>query len=144
MTIFLTVWLVLVSKLVCPKCGGYSWIEIESDSVIQHCVCGLNKFLYMKVGDTTITRVPVREKDISLPARDSQLSKVLGCLVGLGNLTSHQIAKQLNISVDKATTNLSVLRSRGLIHSLEDRKGQVGGSLWAAHDIVKKKFKVKT
>lgn len=139
MTILILSWL-LMNHLVCPKCGGFSWIKVEDDSVVQHCVCGLHKFLYLKVGDATLTRVPVQKSTVSLPAKGSQLSQILGCLVALGDLTSQQIARQLSISVDKATTNLSVLRSRGLIVPLENRKGQVGGSLWAAHEVVKKKF----
>lgn len=140
MQILLYLW-TLMAQLNCPKCGGYSWIEIESDSVIQHCVCGLHKYLYWKTPDgATITRVPVQRDNFSLPIRGSQLSKVLGCLVLLGNLTSKQIALQLNITVDKATTNLSVLRQRGLITPVEDRKGQAGGSLWTVFEIVKTKF----
>lgn len=140
MALFALIWSVM-AQLICPKCGGFSWIKVESDSVIQHCVCGLHKYLFYKTADgATITRVPVRKNSVSLPLRGSQLSQVLGCLVALGDLTSKQIATQLNISVDKATTNLSVLRHRGLIVPLEDRKGQAGGSLWTAHEVVKKKF----
>jgi len=124
----------------CPKCGGLSWIKFEEDSVMQHCVCGLNKFLYLKIDGTTLTRVPVTISTVVLPVRGSQLSQILGCLVGLGELTSHQIARQLSITVDKATTNLSILRKRGLITALEDRKGRLGGSLWATHNVVKKKW----
>ena len=139
---FFTLILVAMARLVCPKCGSnFSWITIEEDAVIQNCVCGLNKFLYFKTADgMTLTRAPSKLKNISLPARGSQLSQVLGCLVALGDLTSRQIATQLSITVDKATTNLSVLRQRGLIVPLECRKGQAGGSLWTVHANVKKKF----
>lgn len=128
--------------LVCPKCGGHSWIKIETDTVIQHCICGLHKYLYWKTADgSVIHRAAVNKTNVSLPVRGSQLSQILGCLVGLGDLTSKQIATQLSITVDKATTNLSVLRIRGLIYPLEDRKGQAGGSLWTTHEVVRKKFK---
>lgn len=127
--------------LVCPKCGGHSWIKVETDTVIQHCICGLNKYLYWKTADgSVITRAAVTKTTVCLPLRGSQLSQILGCLVALGNLTSKEIATQLNITVDKATTNLSVLRHRGLIQPLEDRKGQAGGSLWTTPEVVRKKF----
>jgi len=122
--------------LACPKCGAWSWIKFEEDSVVQHCVCGLNKFLYLKIDGVTLTRVPIKLTTVVLPVRGSQLSQILGCLVALGDLTSQQIARQLSITVDKATTNLSILRKRGLITALEDRKGRLGGSLWTAHKIV--------
>lgn len=134
MTLFLMI--ALFMALACPKCGGLSWIKFETDSVVQHCVCGLNKFLYLKIDGTTLTRVPVTIGTVVLPVRGSQLSQILGCLVGLGDLTSQQIARQLSITVDKATTNLSILRKRGLITALVDRKGRLGGSLWAAHKVV--------
>ena len=134
MTLFLL--MLLLMSLSCPKCGGHSWIKFETDSVVQHCVCGLNKFLYLKIDGQTLTRVPVKLTTVVLPVRGSQLSQILGCLVGLGDLTSQQIARQLSITVDKATTNLSILRKRGLITALEDRKGRLGGSLWTAHKIV--------
>jgi len=138
MTLFLLI--ALLMSLTCPKCGGLSWIKIETDSVVQHCVCGLNKFLYLKIDGVTLTRVPIKINTVVLPVRGSQLSQILGCLVLLGDLTSHQIARQLSITVDKATTNLSILRKRGLITALEDRKGRLGGSLWATHSVVKKKW----
>jgi transcription initiation factor IIE alpha subunit len=130
----------MLMSLICPKCGGYSWLKEETDTVIQMCVCGLNKFIYMKSGDKTLTRVPVKASTVVLPAVGSQLSQILGCMITLGDLTSQQIAVQLSITVDKATTNLSVLRSRGLIHTLEDRKGRLGGSLWEVYPVVKKKW----
>jgi hypothetical protein len=130
-------------SLLCPKCGGFSWIKDEGDAVMQHCVCGLNRFIYMKSGNQTLTRVPVKKSTVVLPARGSQLSQILGCLITLGELTSQQIAVQLSITVDKATTNLSVLRSRGLIHALEDRKGRLGGSVWGVYPVVRTKWERK-
>jgi len=138
MTLFLLI--IIYMAIACPKCGGLSWIKVETDSVVQHCVCGLNKFLYLKIDGATLTRVPVKTSTVVLPLRGSQLSRILGCLVGLGDLTSQQIARQLSITVDKATTNLSILRKRGLIVALEDRKGRLGGSLWTAHKVVVTKW----
>lgn len=130
----------MLMSLICPKCGGYSWLTEEADTIIQNCVCGLNRFVYIKSGNQTFTRVPVKASTVVLPARGSQLSQILGCLIILGELTSQQIAVQLSITVDKATTNLSVLRSRGLIQTLQDRKGRLGGSLWEVYPVVKKKW----
>lgn len=130
----------MLMSLICPKCGGFSWLKEEADTVIQMCVCGLNKFIYIKSGNQTFTRVPVKVSTVVLPARGSQLSQILGCLIILGELTSQQIAVQLSITVDKATTNLSVLRSRGLIQTLQDRKGRLGGSLWEVYPVVKNKW----
>lgn len=130
-------------SLICPKCGGFSWLTEEADTIMQHCVCGLNRFIYMKSGKQTMIRVPVKKSTVVLPARGSQLSQILGCLITLGELTSQQIAVQLSITVDKATTNLSVLRSRGLIQALEDRKGRLGGSVWEVYPVVRNKWERK-
>lgn len=138
MTLFLMI--AFLMALACPKCGGLSWIKFDTDSVVQHCVCGLNKFLYLKIDGVTLTRVPIKLTTVVLPVRGSQLSQILGCLVCLGDLTSQQIARQLSITVDKATTNLSILRKRGLITALEDRKGRLGGSLWTTHKVVVTKW----
>lgn len=133
--------LIIFMALVCPKCGGHSWIEIEADDTpVQRCVCGLTKWLKRECDGSLITRSPIRNKQVSLPARGTQLSKILGCLITLGNMNSRQIAKSLQISVDKATTNLSVLRRRGLVEVLEDRKGRIGGSVWSVFAPVIAKF----
>lgn len=131
---------ILNMSLKCPKCGGFSWIEFEGEDAIQNCVCGLHKWLRREIGGDIITRSPIRQGQVSMPERGTQLSQILGCLVALGQLSSGQIALQLSISVDKASTNLSVLRKRGLVEVVTDRKGQAGGSLWSAYPIVIQKY----
>jgi DNA-binding MarR family transcriptional regulator len=62
-------------------------------------------------------------------------------LVTLGEMSSQEIATQLNITVNSTTTNLSVLRRRGLVRVLQDRRGRLGGSVWDAYDAVKQKYR---
>ena len=126
--------------LPCPKCGGFSWLKIEGEQVMQHCVCGLNRFIRISKDGDVMTRIPVRETQLVLPARGTQLSRILGCLVALGDQDSQAIAVSLQITCDKATTNLSVLRSRGLVQVVSERKGQLGGSLWTTFPAVRKRF----
>jgi len=126
--------------LPCPKCGGFSWLVFDGEQVIQHCVCGLNRFLRLSRNGDTMVRTPIRAAQLVLPARGTQLSKILGCLVALGDKNSQEIAVALDITCDKATTNLSVLRSRGLVQVVSERKGQLGGSLWTTYPAVKNRF----
>ncbi len=83
-------------------------------------------------------RKPVGITQYTLPTKGTQLSRVLGCLVMFDAMDSSQIARRLEISVDKATTNLSVLRTRGLVRTVINRKGKSGGSLWELTPGVKK------
>jgi len=126
--------------LPCPKCGGHSWLVIEGEQVIQNCVCGIHRFINIQKDGAVLTRTPIRESQLVLPARGTQLSKILGCLVALGDQDSQAIARVLNISCDKATTNLSILRKRGLVQAVSERKGRAGGSMWTTYPAVYKRF----
>ncbi len=130
----------LMSHLKCPKCSGFSWIAVEPPHVIQKCICGLTDVLEVSRDGMDIQKAPRGVTQYTLPGRGTQLSKVLGCLVRFPELDSAQIAGHLGISVDKATTNLSVLRSRGLIRTIINRKGKAGGSFWQLTPDVKKYY----
>ena len=132
--------LYLMSHLKCPKCGGFSWISVEPPHVIQKCICGLNSVIEMNREGVIIQKNPQGVSQYTLPARGTQLSKVLGVLVTFTELDSQQIATRLQISVDKATTNLSVLRSRGLVRTVINRRGKSGGSLWEVTPDVKQYY----
>lgn len=127
-------------QLLCPKCEGYSWIEVEDNCPVQKCTCGLRKYLEVHDNGIVTTHIPMNINKVTLPSVGSQLSKILGCLVVLGNMTSSEIADRVGVDTNNATTNLSVLRSRGLIRVITNRKGHVGGSLWEVDSNVKTKF----
>lgn len=131
-------------SLVCSKCGGFSWIEVIDTHPTQVCVCGFRKYLEYTVDGMLCTREPSRSLKITLPSKGSQLSKILGCLVVLGDLTSSQISVRLKLSSNMVTTNLSVLRSRGLVTVTNNRKGYLGGSSWTVPARVKTEFLGKT
>jgi len=130
----------MASKLRCPKCGGHSWIEKELDGMVQRCVCGLRKYLVFSSDGMQIIRSPVKETTVTLPSPGSQLSEVLVVVTSRDGISSKDVAEILGITMDKASTNLSILRSRGLIYSITDRRGKSGGSTWSAYDVVKRKY----
>ncbi len=133
-------WIIkFMAALICPKCGGFSWLEGEGIDLVQVCHCGLTKWLHFQEGATVRTRTP-KLSHVSLPTSGSQLAKVLGRLSMFGPMNSGDMARQMRISTDKATTNLSILRSRGLIRCIEERKGRSGGSVWEAHQAVKRRI----
>lgn len=119
-----------IMALLCPKCGGFSWVEIEHNDPIQKCICGLTKFLSINSDGMLCERSPLKKNNFTLPTKGTQLSKILGCLAVYKKMTSKELADRLKISSDKATTNLCILRKRGLIKSLVDRRGKLGGSTW--------------
>lgn len=131
---------ILVLMLVCPKCGGSSWVEKQGPHLVQVCYCGLTKVLACMSDGMVMTRSPALEGKFTIPARGSLLSKVLGCLSAFGNMDSSSIATQLSITMDKATTNLSVLRSRGLVSVVGRGKHTSNGSIWKIESAVKKYY----
>lgn len=134
-------WLILMS-LVCPKCTGLSWVEQDGVHVVQRCRCGLTKVLYFESDGMKCSRSPAKKGGFTIPARGTQLSKILGCLGVMGELDSLTIAARLRITMDKATTNLCVLKSRGLVTVVGSSKKKSTGSIWRIEPAVKKYYEV--
>lgn len=132
--------LLYILMLVCPKCGSSSWVEQQGPHLVQLCYCGLTKVLAFMSDGMIMKRSPAVEGKFTIPARGSLLSKVLGCLSVLGDMDSSSIANRLSITMDKATTNLSVLRSRGLVSVVGRGKHTSNGSVWQIESAVKKYY----
>lgn len=90
----------------------------------------------------TMIRSPAINGKFTIPARGTQLAKILGCLGVLGDMDSSSIAARLAITMDKATTNLSVLRSRGLVRVVGHGRTKSSGSMWRIEPAVKKYYEV--
>ncbi len=132
--------LVIIRMLRCPKCGWSTRVEKQGPHVVQICMCGLNKVLAMEADGMKMVRSPAIEGAFTLPGKGTQLSKILGCLATLGTLDSRTISARLGITMDKATTNLSVLRSRGLIRATGVSDVKSNGSIWILEPAVKKHY----
>lgn len=139
--LLIKVFKVMAGVLTCPKCAGFSRIDVEDNVPVHRCVmCGYRKYLEVHDNGMVTSHKPQNINRVALPSSGSQLSKILGCLVVMGNMTSSSVADRLGVSTNKATTNLSVLRARGLIRVIENRKGHSGGSLWEVDEAVRIKF----
>jgi hypothetical protein len=129
----------LVSKLYvdCPKClSPNARYVVDSQDVTLRCLCGFHKVVATRLEQMVIEH-PDTGKDVKLPRRDT---KLWICLIELyvlgGEATTQEIAEALNSkeserqTMSEVASQLTVLRYKGLVTPLENRKGIVGGSKW--------------
>ncbi|KKN66396.1 hypothetical protein LCGC14_0472180 [marine sediment metagenome] len=115
----------------CPKCGERSWFEDDDADVIQRCMCGLRKIVRTQQGDQTIVHLP-NPKLVVLPKKDTKISKCLGILASYYPrlLSTGEMARLTGFSTINASTHLILLRQRGLVDLVNNKRGRAGGSQW--------------
>ena len=120
----------------CPKCGSpnASYARKESDLILQ-CLCGYWKVVYSELETADIEHADSADK-VKLPRRDSKLWNCLAVMVCLEQAGLSEVTERYNLlysdgmkTADMAT-QLTVLRLRGLVVSLDSRRGVPGGSTW--------------
>lgn len=128
----------------CPKCGSASaWFEKNGRDVWLQCLCGVNKLVFSEVETITIYHTETAEK-VSLPRPGTRLWHCLAMLYGLGQASTHEITERVNLntslhlSASDVASFLTVLRYKGLVFPLENRRGHIGGSVWKCTDPAKK------
>ncbi len=132
--------LLAIMTIRCSKCSGIAWVEIQHTLPILRCRCGLTEVLRKSDGDMTMTHTPIKSTNYSLPQPGTKLSKILGCLGVLGDMSSNDLADQMGISYNSAATNLSILRSRGLVRATVEGRGKKGGSTWSLEPAIRKHY----
>jgi hypothetical protein len=80
--------------------------------------------------------------DIKLPKRGSNLYITLATLAANVQSTSAELTEELNLSgrqytVSDVSSYLTILRSKGLVVTITNRRGITGGSTWAATSACK-------
>lgn len=123
-------------KADCPKCGNpnASYIRKNSDLVLR-CLCGFWKVVYSELEVADIEHADTAGK-VKLPRRETKLWNCLAVMVGLEQAGLVEVTERYNLlygdtmgTADMAT-QLTVLRLRGLVSSLDSRRGIPGGSTW--------------
>jgi hypothetical protein len=142
-------WMPIRVKFECPKCGQrQSWLEVTGPDVILRCICGL-----WKVVETQLETVAIRhiDKKARLPKRDSKLYKTLAVLYAIEPASTAYVTEMLDLggrtevevivyTVSDVASQLTVLKYRGLVEVVSNKKGVVGGSTWKMTPTAKQMF----
>lgn len=119
----------------CPKCSSQNaWIEETRLDTTLRCTCG-----YLRVIATRMATITIEHRDVEdmvkLPKEGTRLWDTLQALHGLKRATSSSITRRLMdmgraFSVPDVSSYLTVLRTKGLVITVESKKGTLGGSTW--------------
>lgn len=128
-----------MKNLECPKCGSQSsWMEKTRTDLVQRCLCG-----YLKVLFTTVESVEIEHNDsgddVKLPKQGTKLWDTLMILTVEDEASSGEITERLTLMGKTYTTSdvssyLTILRSKGLVLTVDSRRGVAGGSTWTLTD----------
>lgn len=133
----------------CPKCGTrQAWLEVAEPDVILRCLCGMWKVVETRLEQLTIQHVDSAET-VRLPKRDSKLYQTLAVLYAIEPASTAYVTEMLELgskatgetfSVSDVASQLTVLKYRGLVQVLSNKKGVVGGSTWTMTPTAKQIF----
>ena len=115
----------------CPKCGDLTWYENDGSDIVQRCLCGLHKVVYIRHnGIVTIRRT--ERKRVILPRPGSKIDQCFKILCERPKdiLSTREVADELEFTVSDASLHLMILVCRGLADRVENRRSKAGGSLW--------------
>lgn len=124
----------LRTRTECPKCHATSaWYEQDYRDVMLRCLCGYFRVVATKLEEIVIEHI---ESHVSLPRRESKLWYCVATLFSVEPANSQEITEALNygrevkLTVSDVSSQLTVLRYKGLVRALDERKGWPGGSTW--------------
>lgn len=113
-------------------------MEKTRTDLVQRCLCG-----YLKVLFTTVESVKIEHNDsgddVKLPKQGTKLWDTLMILTVEDEASSGEITERLNLMGKAYTTSdvssyLTILRSKGLVLTVDSRRGVAGGSTWTLTD----------
>lgn len=110
--------------------------------VVLRCLCGLYKIVSTNLN--TASEVDTEDEneyeELRLPKRDTKLWVTLLVLASLDVATSAEIKDRLvlfgkeDFNTSDVSSYLTILRSKGLVKTIEVRRGTLGGSTWMLTD----------
>ena len=120
----------------CPKCESENaWYEVDRNDIWLRCRCGYAKVVFSKQdkGITIIRRES--ESVLKLPKKSGKLWHTIMVLSVLAPANSAEITERLrdlgkDMTVSDVSSYLTMLRTKGLVRTLENRRGALGGSTW--------------
>lgn len=114
----------------CPKCSGLARLCAEGDVVVLRCyLCGLTKFVEEYKDGVVIYRAD-KVTSSGLPKRGTKLHKCLTRMGSYESVTTAFISDLLGQSTSDTSSQLAVLKSKGLVEQLNSNRGVSGGSSW--------------
>jgi len=120
----------------CPKCGSEgAYLKVEGPDLWLRCLCGLNKLMSTKLKTMIIENVDSGVV-VTLPKPGTKLWDALQVVLAYGPANSDHVTEMTNLSrrdrqtVSEVSSQLTVLKHKGLIEALDHRKGLPGGSTW--------------
>jgi len=136
-----------VVNLPCPKCGGHSWIEEQSNGdLAQRCMCGLMIFLEQDAGDgVTLQRRAVKQDQVQLPQKGTKIHRCLSAVVYAypETIMTSGIASFAELQSKETASLVVALMARGLVERVQERRGLAGGSIWTLTHATKKLIGIK-
>ena len=131
-------------KVDCPKCKSEcAWYERDDQDVRLRCICGYCKVVATRLEEMVIEHID-RAEDVSLPRQGTKLWNCLMVLFSLEKGNSQEITDLMNrthettFTVSDISSQLTVLRYKGLVDTTDARKGFAGGSTWIMTEVAKK------
>lgn len=131
-------------RIECPKCRATSaWYVQDYRDVMLRCLCGYYRVVATKLEEMVIEHI---ESTITLPRRYSKLWYCVAHLFSVEPANSQEITEALNygkdlkLTVSDVSSQLTVLRYKGLVHALDEKKGWPGGSTWCLTDVARERL----
>lgn len=127
----------------CPKCKSKSaWFKVTEYDVVLRCLCGLYRIVATSLNTASEEDDETEHEyeELKLPKRDTNLWVTLLVLASLEVATSAEIKDRLiqfgkeSFTTSDVSSYLTILRSKGLVRTIEIRRGTLGGSTWMLTD----------
>jgi hypothetical protein len=108
-----------------------SWYEKIDADIVQKCLCGLHRFVYV-LRDGIMTKHRIPRAEVTLPVKGTKIHETLMVLAGAYPypLSVKAISKNQGHTMADTASELMVLDHRGLADKIEERRGLHGGSIW--------------
>lgn len=126
----------------CPKCKSKkTWIEQDRYGKFLRCLCGLTQMIE-KYPAVAVIEKSVPTSQVKLPRKGSMFYDTLAILASLELATSATIAQAMmdagkTCDVSNVSTYLTIMKGKGLVRVVENKRGLRGGSTWAVTDVCK-------
>ncbi len=117
------------SLMKCGRCGHRMWLEIHHQTDWGKCVCGNLIPLDTEQEGIRIHHQEAGE-NVRLPRTGTLLAICLGALAGATMADTERLATLLEQDTSSTASQLGVLRKKGLVKAVTDRRGSRGGSMW--------------
>lgn len=116
----------------CPKCGARAWYELTDMDIVQRCMCGLHRYVWMKLPDGGFRTHTQTKIEFRMPEKGTKLARCLGFVASQypKTVTTRNLCGISGQNTSDVSSQLIVLMHKGLIERVEARPGTKGGSVW--------------